>query len=844
MKLKPSLIKRLLSFVITILFISKSAFAFVPTVNKAPKPTWIVPCKSYNKRPSDRDLKDGAYDELVEEQINVEAKATYNHIITQIVSASGVQDNSDISVSFDPSYEHLDFHEIIVWRNNKPTSRLNIDAFKVLAQENELEKFIYNGTYSAKLILSDIRKGDKIDYSYTITGRNPIFNNKFCRSIYLQGSNLIEHQLTTLLFSPNRKLNMKSYNLISQPQISESGGLKRYVWEDFQVPGISSKDNEPNWYNLYAHVQVSEFSNWEEVINWGLSINPIKTNFSGELADTIASFKRQFKNNKENYFRAAVRLVQDEVRYMGIETGEYSHKANEPIKVFQKRYGDCKDKSLLLASILNADGIEAHMALINTTDDDKIESYLPSNLLFNHAVVVANVNGKQVWVDATISNQGGKWTDIYFPPYGDGLILKQGNTGLTKIKESKAGKVICEEKYEIKDEYSPVKFTVKTTYTLNHADNERDNIASDGRATTEKNYLDYYSKIFTKIKATDSLIVTDNKDINEFTTIETYTINDFFKRDTAEKKFHADFYIDYISNQLPKISGQSNYPVAVNYPNNIDYTINITMPNGWDITNEHYELNREAYQLKTDQIISDDKLSLHYQFAYLKKYVSQDNLPQFKQDIKDFKDDKLYFSFYYTPNIKIVPFHLNKLMILLTAIVAGLFVYAGFTIYTIQTREANFYNQQYTSPPIGGWLIVLIIVLCATPLNFIKTLVDGRYFSMSEWDFITVGVGSILNRALLIFETIGYVSFTCYSIFCIVLVAKKRDITTHTLKIYYISMVSFLFIDYFFNGYVNGKFSNYEGEQILKSVLVAACWTYYLNTSTRVRSTFIIPYTK
>ncbi|XHR98086.1 hypothetical protein ACFJIV_16335 [Mucilaginibacter sp. UC70_90] len=42
---------------------------------------------------------------------------------------------------------------------------------------------------------------------------------------------------------------------------------------------------------------------------------------------------------------------------MGIEIGEYSHRANNPEKVFRQRYGDCKDKSLLLVSMLKAGGL-------------------------------------------------------------------------------------------------------------------------------------------------------------------------------------------------------------------------------------------------------------------------------------------------------------------------------------------------------------------------------------------------------------------------------------------------------------------------------------------------------
>jgi hypothetical protein len=95
---------------------------------------------------------------------------------------------SSISIGFDPSFERLDVHEIIVWRNNVAVNRLSTRSFKVIADEKELSRFIYQGSYSAYCILDDIRKGDKIEYSYTVTGRNPIFNNKFFRELYFQSS--------------------------------------------------------------------------------------------------------------------------------------------------------------------------------------------------------------------------------------------------------------------------------------------------------------------------------------------------------------------------------------------------------------------------------------------------------------------------------------------------------------------------------------------------------------------------------------------------------------------------------------------------------------------------------
>jgi len=837
-----NLLLRVVFSLVTTFFYANNVIASTPAIHVSRKPSWILPCKKYNQAPSSRDINNGAYDEFVEEQINVEEKAVYNHVITQIVSESGVQNNSDISISFNPAYERLDFHEIVIWRDNKPTSRLNVNEFKVLPNENEIEKFIYNGTYSAKFILADIRKGDKIEYSYTITGFNPIFDNKFCRTIYLQGADMIEHQYTTLLFRDGRKINLKPFNVRSQPKISINAGLKRYEWDDVKVPGISTNKFQPDWFNEYARVQVSEFGTWSEVIDWGLKINPLQTVFKGELADTIAKLKKLSGKDKAKYFRAAVTIVQDGIRYMGIETGPYSHKANTPENVFKQRYGDCKDKSLLLASILNANGIEAHIALINTELTDKVENFIPSPILFNHAVVVATINGRQVWTDATIANQGGTGTDLYFPSYREGLILSAGNTGLTRIKEAKTGIINCVENYDIHDEFAPVKLGVITTYSLDEADDIRDHIATTGISKTEKNYLDYYSKTYSKIDASDSLIIKDNRAKNELITIESYTIHDFFKRDSVSHKYTADFYADYIRHQLPDINGRVNTPVSVNYPYHLDYTIHVFMPGGWDIADESYKFNRSTYTFETDKKVKGDDLALHYQFAYLTDYVPQDKLAQFKQDINDLKDDKLSYSIFYTPDIKQEPFRINRIMLLVSLMVICTFSFWALKLYKTETRGEIFANRVYLAPALGGWLIVLIIVIFASAASILNTTVKEGYFSMSEWDLFTTGEKSLVYRMLLIFEMAGNVALICCCCFCLVLIFKKRDIAPHFTKRFFLFSVIFIFCDYLLSSFLKFQLSNYDVDEVVKAVIVAAIWTYYLNVSVRVRETFIVPY--
>jgi hypothetical protein len=819
---------------------SGAAFGDVPVVHISAKPNWLSTIKPYNQKPSSRTIERGFYYELIEEQVQVEKQADYNHIIRDIVSETGIQNASQISVSFDPAYERMDFHDITVWRDGKPLNRLKTSAFKVLADEKDLSNFIYQGSFSALYILDDIRKGDRIEYSYTITGRNPILNGKFCSNMYVQWYTPIAHHYTAIIASSQRKLNFKTFNNVPKVAISEVNGLKCYVYEGFQVLPAHDDDSQPSWYNERGFIQVSEFANWAEVVNWALSINPPSLNIKGELGERIAKLKKDAGDDKEKYFRAAVRTVQQEVRYMGIEIGEYSHRANNPEKVFRQRYGDCKDKSLLLVSMLKAGGIDASMVLVNADMNEHVEQYIATAYAFNHAVVTANVNGKQVWVDATMDNQGGEGTDIYFPRYGRGLILKPGSDGLATIPPSKGGKVIGEDIYTVKDGKSPVLFTVKTTYTGDEADYMRGKLESSGMAETEKNYLDYYSKIYNKIEAKDSIIVTDDLKVNKLITIETYKVGDFFKKDSTSNKLNADLFANFIYNQFPSITGRIKTPVALTYPYDANYSIKVVLPGGWDINEDHDAINRGYYHYESDFTVTGDTLALNYKLSFLKDNVPVNKLDEFKADIKKLNNTSLGYSFSYTPEGIAEPSTVNSTLVLVAFLVTIGLIILGVWLYQRETPGIVFaYGSTFV--PLGGWLIVIAIFLGGMVISAIWGLSTRGYFELSTWN--SNAVKNIAeHRLIIVLESLGNIILACYAMFCLALLLNRRDILPQYIIGFFVYRAVVSIADYYIAYDLYKTVSDAAMQALAGSFVMAAICVPYFKKSARVQETFIVPH--
>ncbi len=59
------------------------------------------------------------------------------------------------------------------------------------------------------------------------------------------------------------------------------------------------------------------------------------------------------RETTEEKILAALQFVQDKIRYLGMEMGIHAFAPHPRRRFSQRRYGDCKDKSLLLQYLLH-----------------------------------------------------------------------------------------------------------------------------------------------------------------------------------------------------------------------------------------------------------------------------------------------------------------------------------------------------------------------------------------------------------------------------------------------------------------------------------------------------------
>ncbi len=825
---------------LSLLALLLSNFAFAKAeLQFGATPAWVKTVPANTQTPNSREINDGYFLRLFEQEYNVATKQIYQHTIREIISEAGIQSAANLSINFNPSYELLSIHQVTVWRDGKPTNRLDKAAIKTVANEEDLSRFIYNGNYTAYLILNDIRIGDKIEYSYTLTGENPIFDNKFFTSLVLQGSDPIAQMHYCIIAPASRKLNFKYYNEAQAPVQQVAGGDMVYEWNLENLKGLDVSDNIPSWYIAYPFIQISEFKDWAEVAQWGHNINKPTEKPGGALGKRVKEIADNYKDNKQGLLRALTDMVQTEIRYMGVEIGPYSHRANNPEKVYEQRYGDCKDKSLLLVSALLSVGIPAEMALVSTASEGHVIERIPSPTAFNHAIVVAHVDDKEVWIDPTMSYQGSTGADIYCPNYGNALVLGAGKTDLSPIPETNNGTIHYTEQYEASDVTSPVTLTVITTYSGGMADKIRASYANQSNVDLEKNFLNYYSNFYSKIERADTLVIADDKASNVLETTEKYIITDFFEFDSANQNYPVSFYARMIKNILPSVDNKKKYPIATSYPYELHHSIRVKIPLNWNIDFQTETIDRSSYTFKYRVSVDNDVFALDHDFKFNKDHIAPDDIVQYDKDSKRMLNDLLSYSFTYTPGAGKTHTGIKYSAILvMLAIIAGA-VYLGNKVYKTPTAR---YAHLHPSPRImGGWLILPVLAMIVTPIQLGYYLINTGYLNEAIWHAYDHKTISTTFKLLLWMELVINTTIMCYAIFCLILMYHKRDILPKHIIRLYVGILVGVMVDNVLTGILLPDIKQ-DYKEVSRSLISVCIWVPYFLKSVRVKETFTVPY--
>ena len=134
----------------------------------------------------------------------------------------------------------------------------------------------------------------------------------------------------------------------------------------------------------------SGFAEWQDLGKWVNALLAGRGDASPEIKQQVASLTAG-KSTQLEKMQAIAHFVQHEIRYVAIELGIGGWQPHPAAEVYAHRYGDCKDKALLMRSMLKEIGVDSFQVAINTRRGAILASTPPHNYGFNHNIIAVKL---------------------------------------------------------------------------------------------------------------------------------------------------------------------------------------------------------------------------------------------------------------------------------------------------------------------------------------------------------------------------------------------------------------------------------------------------------------------
>ncbi len=611
---------------------------------KGPAPDWVEILAIPLDADIDRDeLEGGEAFLLVNSQEKPDEEAAFYHYAKTFVTRSGVQEGSDLSFNFDPTYQTFTLNLLRLHRDGESRDLLPRHQLQFYKVEDGRERQMFDGRYAATVVLEDIRVGDTIEYAFTVEGYNPVYQGRYTDVYSLEYGVPVARLDRRLLWPDNRPpLTWKGFSTRLEPTINESGPYTEYRWRDEDVKPIRMDSDVPASYDPFGHVVLTEFDGWNDLIQRELQLFAIPEAMPSSLQSEVDRLREL--ESPEEQILGALRFVQDEIRYVGVFIGPHSHQPYPLETVMRRRFGDCKDKALMLTTMLRDLGFEANVALVDTDQAHAIGNWPATPYAFNHCITALEHNGLTYWLDGTRGFQRGRLDALYAEDYGYALVIRPGVDALTPIEP--AGHEHCmvdlTERFTFPDYSGKATLEVITRYYGVEADYMRDYVRGTSRREIENDYLNYYAGSFASIELAAPLQIDDVEDRNVITVTEKYAIEDLWHRPRgARGAGYRTFYAGSIDDQMAVPSTRlRTMPLALDHPDHWKQTFELVFPddaNGFEEEDYSVEDPHFAYNFRVRQRDAQT-LAITHTYRSLKPSVPPEKFKRYLTNVGDVED--------------------------------------------------------------------------------------------------------------------------------------------------------------------------------------------------------------
>ena len=331
---------------------------------------------------------------------------------------------AEVSLPYNASYQSI---KVLKARTITRDGRvLEVSPSEIRVTSPFSEYPLYGDTMAVGFSMPGIEDDCVIDYTWQEITRPVIMPGHYWDTWAFTGQEPVVLSRYTLTAPATKQIRFKVYNdagVKTSTTTSADGKSRVYTWQLTNAKPIEVEPAMPPLREIRTWMEVTTIASWQDIAQWFWKLANPQIALTPAMRDAVAKTVAGKQTDAEKA-AALYDWVANRVRYVGLEFGLSAFKPHPAPEVFNKLYGDCKDKAILLIAMLQAAGIKAQPVLLQAQYRAPISQQLPGLDAFDHCIAQADVDGKPVWLDATAETCG----------YGDIPAADRGCEGFVVSK--------------------------------------------------------------------------------------------------------------------------------------------------------------------------------------------------------------------------------------------------------------------------------------------------------------------------------------------------------------------------------------------------------------------------
>lgn len=317
----------------------------------------------------------------------------------RVQSQAGVQQFGLLTLPYEKNFQTADFEYVRVRKPDGTVVNTSLDNVQDIEAEITRAAPFYSDLREKQIAVKSLEVGDVVEWrSVTHTFKAVAPGQFWARYQFTKQAVILDEEFR---LSVPKDMYVKVKSSTEQPQVHVEAGRRIYEWKRSQ---LKREEEDPKIkfglpYKLpQPDIEISTFKSWDDIGHWYDELQRDRVTPSAEVKAKALELTKNAKNDDEK-IRALYDFVATRFRYIGVAFGIGRYQPHSATDVLDNSYGDCKDKHTLLASLLQAVGIQASPAIISSMHE--IDPEVPSPAQFDHVITAVHRGNELLWLDAT-----------------------------------------------------------------------------------------------------------------------------------------------------------------------------------------------------------------------------------------------------------------------------------------------------------------------------------------------------------------------------------------------------------------------------------------------------------